>query len=448
MDATWTTAKAGLKKSAPAQIYRLWIDPLKASRRGGYLVLECHNHFFRKKVQARCLGLIQDELNRLAESDPSIGRLKCILEVKPASSAKNPRPNLQRELPCMTRRSAGQQLRKGMTFDSFIVGDSNELAFQASMALASCQSNRIPALFLLSRPGLGKTHLSMAVGHHILTAYPNERVRYISADDFSNEMVRAFRTNTLDAFKSKFRSQCDVLMIENVNLLTGKERTQVELALALDSLMNAGKKLIFTSCYLPKDIHRLSPDLRSRLACGLISEIDSPDYKTRVRILKAKAGTAVPDEIIRYLAADLTEDIRQLEGAVYGLTSRASLMGTPIDLNLAQTVVKDIADKRKAITPNTIKKLVCKTYNITEADITSKNRRHAILLPRQIAMYLTRKYTTIPLKDIGRHYNRYHATVIHSINAVERDLSTGTLKAQIDYLCRKLGVEERKASEV
>ncbi|RZB35641.1 MAG: chromosomal replication initiator protein [Desulfobacteraceae bacterium Eth-SRB2] len=217
---------------------------------------------------------------------------------------------------------------------------------------------------------------------------------------------------------------------------------QVELALTLDTLFEADKKIIFSSCYLPADIPELDDKLRSRLSCGLISNIDPPDFKTRVRILKKKSklnGCKIPETIIHYLASELTEDVRQLESGLIGVTAKSLLLGEPIDFKLAESVTKNIIRRRKNITIDVIKKMICKDYEISITDIVSSSRKKSIVRPRQIAIYLSRRYTDTSLQAIGRSFNRYHATALHSIGAIERELKgNGPLQKQVDFFCKKL----------
>jgi chromosomal replication initiator protein len=289
---------------------------------------------------------------------------------------------------------------------------------------------------------MGKSHLSQAVGHHVLSEYPDERVYYITAEDFSNEMVQAFRQDSINKFKGKYRNKCDVLLLEDVHYLSGKERTQVELALTLDSLFEAGKRIIFSSCYLPGDIPRLNDKLRSRLSDSLISSIDPPDFRTRVRILQKKAmsnGYQIPDDVINYLAGELTEDIRQLSSGLNGVAAKASLLGAPIDLNLTESVVKNIVRQRKKITIDVIKKLVCKYYNCSLKEVVSRSRKQRLLRPRQMAIYLSRRYTDAPLQCIGKAFNRYHATALHSIHSIERGLKeSSSIQKQVEFFHQKL----------
>lgn len=430
----WETAKVALKKIL-GEKYRLWIDPLKfVDRRGGMVILECPNEYFRKRVSDNFSELIAEELGRACGSE-----VKCVFNIDAARVKKKKiEVNPQRVLPNLPR--PGRYMQRGMTFDSFVTGDSSELAFSAPLALATKKSNKADALYLMSRIGLGKTHLSQSIGHHILTTCPSERIYYISADDFSTEMVQAFRQNRIGEFKKKYRNECDVLILEDIHYLQGKDRTQIELALTLDNLMDAGKRIIFSSCYFPADIPKLNGELRSRLACGLIAEIYPPDYITRVRILQQKAnGANIPNEVIDYLAADLTESVRQLEAGLIGLTARSTLLGDEINMEMAQSVVKGIKARGKKITPESIKTLVCKYFSISAEVIASKTRKQSILRARQMAIYLIRLYTDLSLEKIGSQFNRNHATALHSFAAVDREIREGgPIKRQIEYLREKL----------
>ena len=289
---------------------------------------------------------------------------------------------------------------------------------------------------------MGKSHLSQAVGHHILNQCPDERVYYITAEDFTNEMIGSIRNNSVDKFKEKYRKYCDVLLLEDIHFLTGKEKTQIELALTLDCLLNADKRLIFTSCYLPADIPKMQDQLKSRLLCSLFSTIEPPNFKTRMRILHKKSeenGYHLPEEVTQYLAGELSENVRQLESGLIGVAAKASLMGQSITIKLAESVVKNIARRKQQITIDAIKNLVCKHYQITLKDLVSNSRKQSIVKPRQIAIYLSRKYTDQPLQAIGRSFNRYHATALHSIGIIEKGIKqSGSLREQVLYLSNKL----------
>jgi chromosomal replication initiator protein len=338
--------------------------------------------------------------------------------------------------------NGGRLLRKDFTFDQFVVGKNSDFAYSAALSLAARNQGNQNALYLLSKTGLGKSHLSQAVGHHIMDTFPKERVYYITAEDFMNEMTDSYRSSNIHGFKEKYRQNCDVLLLEDVHFLSGKSGTQEELSNTLESLMNANKKIIYSSCYLPSDIPKLNEKLKSRLSCGLISKIDTPDYKTRLRILKQTATSSkitISDEVCQYLASELTEDVRQLKSGFIGVTAKASLLGSDVDLTLARSVVKNIVTSRQGITLDSVKRLVCKYYNVSLTDLTSRSRRLAIVRPRQVAMYLSRRYTDHSLQTIGKSFNRYHATTLHALKVVEKGVQEkGPIQKHVEFLSERL----------
>lgn len=441
MEAIWNNVKSVIRENIPGHSYKMWIEPLEFNRTAdGVLVLSVPNSFSKKRVQDHYGSLIDSELKKIAGDHCSY-----IIEICGEKRAGRNKPHNNHQLPLPNANIQphyGRFLRKDFTFDQFVVGGNNEFAFTASLSLASKNNSQQSSLFLLSKTGMGKSHLAQAVGHHVISQSPSERVYYITAEDFSNEMVQAFRNDSIDKFKNKYRKECDVLLLEDVHYLGGKERTQIELALTLDTLMNSDKKIIFSSCYLPGDIPKLHDKLKSRFSYGIISAIEPPNFRTRVRILQRKAllnGFQVPEEIIHYLASELNEDVRQLESGLIGITAKSSLMGIPIDLDLAEGVVKNIVLHKKNITIDVIKKLVCKHFNIALADIVSNSRKQTFTHPRQIAIYLSRRYTDSPLQTIGKSFNRYHATALHSIGVVERGIKeNSSLRKQVDYFSQKL----------
>ncbi len=444
MEAIWEKAKASIKAQIPSHSYRMWIEPLTFKENGGdRVVLACPNSFSKKRVSDHYFRLIDDAFQDAAGKRFAISFQ--VSDRKPAppqdpiTDQQLTLPNIQ--LPPVT----GRRLRRNFTFDNFVVAGNNDFAYSAALSLATQHSMQQNALFLLSETGLGKSHLSQAIGHHILSQCPRESVYYITAEDFTNEMVNAFRNDAIDKFKEKYRNRCDVLILEDIHFLTGKDRTQIELALALDYLMDAEKKIIFSSCYLPSDIPKINDQLRSRLSCGLIPVIQPPDFQTRMKILRRKAvenGHTLPGEVLEYLAGELCENVRQLESGLIGVTAKASLLGKPIDLDLARGVTQNIARAKKAITLDLIKETVCHHFSISVADIVSKSRKQAIARPRHIAIYLARKMTDHTLQAIGKSFNRYHATIYRSVGTVEKGLKDDTaLKKQVRYLTEKIESE-------
>jgi chromosomal replication initiator protein len=442
MEAVWKKVKSAIRDRIPKHSFQMWIEPLELEKaEDDNWILACPNFFSKKRVQDLYAELIVAELNKATRD---LCRLSLVINGSRKTSASAER-SLNHQLPLpndFIRPHSGRFLRRDFTFDHFVVGANNDFAYSASLSLASRKDHQPNALFLLSNTGLGKSHLSQAVGHHVLSEHPEERVYYITAEDFSNEMVQAFQQDSISKFKGKYRNNCDVLLLEDVHYLSGKERTQVELAFTLDSLFEAHKRIIFSSCYLPSDIPKLNDELRSRLSCSLISNIEPPNFRTRVRILRKKAQIneyEIPDEVINYLASELTEDIRQLESGLNGVVAKSSLLGAPINLGLAASVVKNMVRQRAKITIDVIKKLVCKYYNCSAKEIISRSRKQSLVRPRQIAIYLSRHYTDAPLQSIGKAFNRYHATALHSIHSVERELKqNSSVQKQVEFFHQKL----------
>lgn len=441
MESIWKEVKTAVRARIPDHSFRMWIEPLEF-RKGipDAIILACPNYFSKKRVLDHYGKLIESEIQRAAGKP-------CDFTVEVAAQKKSAKlvqdQGLQLPLPNINiRPHNGRFLKKDFTFDQFVVGGNNDFAYSASLSLASRNNSQQNSLFLLSKTGMGKSHLSQAIGHYILSEHSSERVYYITAEDFSNEMVQAFRHDSINKFKAKYRNGCDVLLLEDVHYLSGKERTQIELALTLDTLFESGKKIIFSSCYLPVDIPKLNDKLQSRLSSSLISNIEPPEFRTRIRILQKKAlhnGYEIPEDVMQYLASELTEDVRQLESGLIGVTAKSSLLGTPIDLALAESIVKNIVRQRKKITINAIKKLVCKYYSISMDKIVSSSRKQSVVRPRQIAIYLSRMYTDAPLQAIGKSFNRYHATALYSINTVERAVKENSpVQKQVEFLRRKL----------
>lgn len=442
MEKLWKDLLSALKKRVAAHSFHMWIEPLEVNPgEDGDWVVTCPNAFSRKRVQDHFGAVIEAELRRL------VGLPDCRVSYHVAGRRNGQRIDadsiLQMPLPSETiRPHNGRFLRRDFTFDHFVVGANNDFAYSASLSLASRRECQQSALFLFSGTGLGKSHLSQAVGHHVLSQNPDERVYYMTAEDFSNEMVQAYRYDTIDKFKAKYRNHCDVLLLEDVHYLSGKERTQIELAMTLDTLFESGKRIIFSSCYRPSEIPKLHDKLRSRFSSSLISAIEPPNFRTRIRILQRKSGLLgyhMPEPVIHYLASELVDDVRQLESGLNGVAAKSSLLGIPIDLPLAESVVKHIASQRQKITLDVIKKLVCKYYHVSVEDLISRSRKQNLVRPRQMAIYLARRFTDSPLQAIGKNFNRYHATALHSIHSIEKGIKADhSLRQQVEFFRQKL----------
>jgi chromosomal replication initiator protein len=309
------------------------------------------------------------------------------------------------------------------TFDTFIVGSSNQFAHAASRAVAEAPSRSYNPLYVYGGVGLGKTHLMHAVGHYVLQHDRSLKLTYISSERFMNEMINAVRYDRVIDFRERYRS-VDVLLVDDIQFLAGKEGTQTEFFHTFNALYDSQKQIILSSDCPPHEIPALEERLRSRFEWGLIADIQSPDLETKVAILKKKAeAEAVPlsDDVAIYIAGRIKSNIRELEGSLIRLVAYASLTGQEISLPLAQEVLRNILDhEEKAVTIEILQKYVADYYNLKLVELKSRNNSKSVAMPRQIAMYLCKSLTHASLPEIGRSFGgKHHSTVIHSIRKVE-----------------------------
>ncbi len=309
-------------------------------------------------------------------------------------------------------------------FDTFVVGPSNQFAEAACRAVAEAPSRSYNPLFIYGGVGLGKTHLMHAIGQYVLNHHRNSRLTYISSERFMNEMINAVKNDRIFEFRERYRS-VDVLLVDDIQFLAGKEGTQTEFFHTFNSLFDAQKQLVISSDCPPREIPSLEERLRSRFEWGLIADIQPPDLETKIAILKKKAeaeSVPLPDNVALYIAGKIKSNIRELEGSLIRLIAYASLKGQDISLALAQEVLKNVlSHDEKAVTIEVIQKYVADYYRLKPNDLKQRNNSKSISRPRQIAMYLCKSLTNASLPEIGRSFGgKHHSTVIHSIRMVER----------------------------
>ncbi len=444
MEATWEEIKNRIKSGISQNPFSLWIDPIIfLGEKGNTVTLGCPNKFSCNWVKEHYMGLIQEELLKAGGSSHDV-----ILKVAPKKKEMPSSPprweSDQLMLPHLPEKKRRGKLRLNtdFTFDRFVVGDCNEFAYSASKALARSGSWNYHSLLMLAHTGLGKSHLSQAAGHAVLEGNADSRVYYLTAEDFTNEMISSLKNNSIEGFKDKYRRCCDVLIMEEVHFLSGKEKIQAELGYTLDALANDNKKIIFTSSLSPKDIPRMSKELSSRLGSGLVTNITSPDYETRVKILKNKASEhniVLSENIIGLLASRLNRDIRQMESAVKCLKARSELLKMKVDLNLAEEVVNSLVPRVPRIGLEDIKELVCKYYKVEPEIFRSKSRKKIHTYPRNIYVYLCRRFTEKTLEKIAHTINRSHSTVLYSAELIERKMKTNSaMRREVEFLGRQI----------
>lgn len=311
------------------------------------------------------------------------------------------------------------------TFERFVVGNSNKFAHAAAMAVAERPAESYNPLFIYGESGLGKTHLLYAIAHTIHNAHPNYKIVYIRGDAFTNELIRAIREGKNQEFRDKYRS-ADVFLMDDVQFIAGRDSTQEEMFHTFNNLYEEKKQIVFTSDRPPKEMLRLEDRLKTRFEWGLLADIQPPDYETRVAIIKNKAirmGVELPEEVLTYVAENITSNVRQIEGTVNKILAYRDLMGDNVDAKAVTRAVRDMFKDTSDILPSAdvIIEEVCKFYSVSEEGIRGQSRAKAFSQPRQVAMYLIRNMTKLSLKDIGREFqNRDHTTVINSIERIEK----------------------------
>ena len=333
------------------------------------------------------------------------------------------------------------------TFDSFVIGNSNRFAHAASLAVAESPAKAYNPLFIYGGVGLGKTHLMHAIGHYVLKNNPNAKVVYVSSEKFTNELINAIKDDKNEEFRNKYRN-VDILLIDDIQFIAGKERTQEEFFHTFNALHDANKQIILSSDRPPKEIPTLEDRLRSRFEWGLIADIQVPDFETRMAILKKKADVEnlnVANEVMVYIATKIKSNIRELEGALIRIVAYSSLTNREITVDLASEALKDIISKKqgKHITIEIIQDIVASYFNLRVEDLKSQRRTRNVSYPRQIAMYLSRKLTDMSLPKIGEEFGgRDHTTVIHAYEKISDNLNRDeSLQHIIDDLTKKLTQE-------
>ncbi len=396
------------------------------------LILLVPNDFTKGILEDRYLNLIESSVHQLSLKKYNI---KFVLDER----YKDDLEDEQKDMSTPTRKSH-PNLNPKYTFDTFVIGNSNRFAHAACVAVADSPARAYNPLFLYGGVGLGKTHLMHAIGHHIMTQKKDPKVVYVSSEKFTNELINSIKDDRNEEFRNKYRN-VDILLIDDIQFIAGKERTQEEFFHTFNSLHEANKQIIISSDRPPKEIPTLEDRLRSRFEMGLITDIQAPDFETRIAILRKKAqieSIEVPNEVMSYIAKNIKSNIRELEGALTRVVAYSSLTNRMISYDLAVEALKDIitSSRTEEININRIKEKVASVFNIKMEDFNSKKRTRTIAYPRQIAMYLSRELTDLSLPKIGDEFGgRDHTTVIHAYDKVVNDIQSND---EIKYKINKI----------
>jgi chromosomal replication initiator protein len=337
------------------------------------------------------------------------------------------------------------QLNPKYTFDDFVTGSGNQFAQAAARAVAERPSKAYNPLFLYGGVGMGKTHLMQAIGHEIKKRSPEKSICYVSSERFTNDMINALRYSRMTGFRDRYRSM-DVLLVDDIQFLVGKERTQEEFFHTFNALHECMRQIVIASDRPPKELAEIEDRLRSRFEWGLIADIQPPDLETKVAILQKKAETehvVLPTDVALFIASNIRSNVRELEGALIRLTAYSSLTGAEITLQTAQDVLKNVIDSQvRKVTIDSIQKAVCEQFGLKMIEIKAKNNSHVIVFPRQIAMYLAKHLTDASLPEIGRQFGgKHHTTVLHSVDKIEQQRkSDKDLNRVLNKLTESLGL--------
>jgi chromosomal replication initiator protein len=445
----WETVKCDLKGLFPDDVFQMWFEPMLClETTEDAVTLGVQNDFAAIWIHDNYLDLISQRLRltagrlvqvNLRKIDQTAGSTP-----RPAAIDPKARPAVKRTLRYDERSAAAGTLNPRNTFENFVVGPNNQLSHAAALAVSQAPAQAYNPLFIHGSTGLGKTHLMHAIGHSILQRNPEAKIAYLSTEKFTNEYIHAIQENALTKFRQRYRN-VDVLLVDDVQFLAGKERIQEEFFHTFNDLFESQRQIVISSDRPVTEIATLEARLVSRFQWGLSADISSPDFETRVAILKTKAATLkidLPMPVIEFMAQHISKNIRRLEGALIKISSYAALTGKPLDLATAEHLLKDVLmeEAQNRLNIEGIQKRVADHFQIRHSDMTSKRRPNAIAFPRQIAMYLCRQLTRHSLQEIGEAFGgRDHGTVIHAVKTVENMMEQDdSVRGSVDFLKTQL----------
>lgn len=441
----WSAALNNIEKKISKPSFDTWLKSTKAhSLKGDLLVITAPNEFARDWLEERYSQLVAGILYEITGEELAVKFI--IPQNKDADQIDMHAPPKKTKKDDEHTDLPQSMLIPKYTFDTFVIGSGNRFAHAASLAVAEAPAKAYNPLFIYGGVGLGKTHLMHAIGHYVLEHNPSAKVVYLSSEKFTNEFINSIRDNRAESFRNKYRS-VDVLLIDDIQFLAGKESTQEEFFHTFNTLHEDNKQIIISSDRTPREIPTLEDRLRSRFEWGLITDITPPDLETRIAILRKKAkadGLDIPNEVMLYIANQIDSNIRELEGALIRVVAYSSLINKDINADLAAEALKDIipSSKPKMITIHDIQRAVGEQFNIKLEDFKAKKRTKSIAFPRQVAMYLSRELTDYSLPKIGEEFGgRDHTTVIHAHEKIAKLLqSDSQLQKQVKELNELLKV--------
>ncbi|BBN93268.1 chromosomal replication initiation protein, dnaA [Deinococcus grandis] len=451
----WSDVLGYVRKNITEVEYHTWFAPVKnLGVQDGSLVLGVRNSFAQEWFRKNYLKLLEDALRSLGAQDPQVS-----FQVLPAAqdalllpSDPPPPPSVPApRAPAPTFTENRKVLNPKYTFENFVVGPNNNLAHAAALAVAESPGKAYNPLFIYGDVGLGKTHLMHAVGHYMLERFPGKRVEYVSTESFTNDLINAIRDDKMTQFRNRYRS-VDLLLVDDIQFLAGKERTQEEFFHTFNALYENHKQIILSSDRPPKDIQTLEGRLRSRFEWGLITDIQSPEYETRVAILKMNAEhnrIDIPQEVLELIARQVTSNIRELEGALMRVVAFSSLNNVPFSRAVAAKALSNVfAPQEVKVEMMDVLRQVAAQFNMPPDVIRGSGRVREVVQARQVAQYLIRELTDHSLPEIGQFFGRDHSTVMHAISKVSEQMGKDSeLTAAVDLLRRRMKGQDDEDSD-
>jgi chromosomal replication initiator protein len=440
------TIKESILATVPGASERVLIEQLDITEEDGTILISCPNAFSQKYLSRQ----YKDHIIRCVR-----GALQQPVDVhfcvKPARKTRQEKPNseippVQMTLPSLSSPSPVNGLNGNFTFEEFVVGRCNAFAYEAAMAVTEEDISKYNPLYFYSDVGLGKSHIAHAIGNRLLKSKSGVSVRYTTARDFSQDFVHSIRNNCHENFKKTYQpSALDIFFIDDVHLFKNKEKTQMELCHVLDDLISAGRQVVLSGFRPPTSMSQIDKGLRSRFSSGLVIDLKRPDRLTRDKIVRHKAqknGIILPDEVVEFISGSVLSSIRELESAVMTITAMSSLMKRRVTLDLAKELLEGTLEKQQRITIEFIQNFVAKNFCIHKDTMISPSRKKEIVYPRQVAIFLCRRYTRESLQSIGNAFSRKHSSIIHSLETIDTTYKQNLkVKRELDFLIEKLEAE-------
>ena len=439
--AVWSNAQEDIRQKIGESGYLSWITHLSALCETDHtLILAAPDEFFKNWIMDHYFALLQEILKKHSTDDITIEMRIIPREELPrtaipadVSAASAPTNN------GITKKLRGLHLNPRLTFENFVIGSSNQMGCGASQAVANAPAKAYNPLFLYGQSGLGKTHLMQAIANHVVQNNPNLQCAYLTSEQFTNELIDSIHHKTMNEFKQKYRN-VDILLIDDIQFIAGKRSTQEEFFHTFNAMHDNHKQIVISSDRPPKEISDLEDRLVTRFLWGLIVDIQPPDFETRVAILRKKTeleSVKVPDDVVYFIAEQIKTNIRELEGALIRVVASSMLQEKPINLQLAQLVLKNmLQETSKIVSVEMVQQIVCDHFKINLNDLKNNKRTKNFVLPRQIAMYLTRHLTRHSLPEIGKAFGgKDHTTVLYACKKIEEKLNQDS---EIKYIVEKL----------